>query len=54
MSRSRREVCQGQDVILQQRLPRAQWDRELNKMIGWGARVNPDERETLLDLVRIQ
>jgi sulfite oxidase len=47
--------CHGQDVILQQRLTRAQWDRELNKMIGWGARVNPGDRETLLDyLVKIQ
>jgi len=24
-------------------------DRELNKMIGWGARVRPEDQETLID-----
>ncbi len=43
------ETCHEQDLIRQQRLTRAQWDRELNKMIGWGARVNADDREILLD-----
>jgi len=48
-------VCHEEDVIRQQRLTRAQWDRELNKMIGWGARVRPEDRETLLDyLTRLQ
>jgi len=42
-------TCHGDDVIQQQRLTRAQWDRELNKMIGWGARVRAEDRETLLD-----
>jgi sulfite oxidase len=41
--------CHEEDVIRQQRLTHAQWDRELNKMIGWGARVRPEDRETLLD-----
>jgi len=41
--------CHQEDVVQQQRLTRAQWDRELNKMIGWGARVRPEDRETLLD-----
>jgi DMSO/TMAO reductase YedYZ molybdopterin-dependent catalytic subunit len=47
-----RETCLGchnDDVIRQQRLTRAQWDREINKMTGWGARVQPVFRETLLD-----
>jgi DMSO/TMAO reductase YedYZ molybdopterin-dependent catalytic subunit len=48
-------VCHEDDVIRQQRLTRTQWDRELNKMIGWGARVRPEDRETLLDyLTRLQ
>jgi len=42
-------TCHGEDVIQQQRLTRAQWERELNKMIGWGARVRPEDRETLLE-----
>ena len=42
-------VCHDEDIIRQQRLTRAQWDRELNKMIGWGARVAPEDRATLLD-----
>jgi hypothetical protein len=35
----------------QQRLTRAQWDSEVNKMIGWGARVRDDDRNALLDYV---
>jgi sulfite oxidase len=42
-------VCHGEDVIHQQRLNRAQWDRELNKMPGWGAKLNASDRESLLD-----
>ena len=42
-------VCHDEDVIRQQRLTRAQWDRELNKMVGWGARVSAEDRVTLLD-----
>lgn len=48
-------VCHEEDVIRQQRLTRTQWDRELNKMIGWGSRLRPEDRETLLDyLTRLQ
>ena len=47
-------TCHQDDVIRQQRLTRAQWDRELNKMAGWGARVRQEDRETFLDyLVRL-
>jgi DMSO/TMAO reductase YedYZ molybdopterin-dependent catalytic subunit len=42
-------TCHGNDVIDQQRLTRDQWDRELNKMTGWGAKVNKDDRESMLD-----
>jgi sulfite oxidase len=42
-------ICHDEDVIRQQRLTRAQWDRELNKMTGWGARVQPESRDNLLD-----
>jgi hypothetical protein len=39
-------------MIRQQRLTRAQWDRELNKMSGWmpaGRQLNPSDRQTILD-----
>lgn len=42
-------VCHDADVIRQQRLTRAQWDLEINKMIGWGARVKDEDRDRLLD-----
>ncbi len=42
-------VCHDDDVIRQQRLTRAQWDREINKMTGWGAKVKDEDRTGLLD-----
>ena len=42
-------VCHNDDVIRQQRLTRAQWDREINKMAGWGAKVKDEDRAGLLD-----
>jgi hypothetical protein len=42
-------VCHDDDVIRQQRLTRAQWDRELNKMSGWGAKVKDEDRSAFLD-----
>lgn len=41
--------CHGDDMIRQQRLTRVQWDREINKMTGWGAKVNAEDREAILD-----
>jgi len=42
-------VCHEQDVIRQQRLTRAGWDREITKMTNWGAQVKPEDRERFLD-----
>ena len=42
-------ACHEEDVIVQQRLTRAQWDREITKMTNWGARVVPGERNEILD-----
>ncbi len=47
-----REACLGchrEDVIQQQKLTRAQWDREITKMTGWGAQVKPEDRDRFLD-----
>jgi DMSO/TMAO reductase YedYZ molybdopterin-dependent catalytic subunit len=42
-------TCHDDDVVRQQRLTRAQWEAEINKMIGWGAKVPVEDRDTLLD-----
>ena len=42
-------ACHNEDVIEQQRLTRTQWDAEINKMVGWGAKVGDQERSALLD-----
>ena len=41
--------CHEADLITQQRLSRAGWGRELDKMIRWGAVVETAEREPMLD-----
>jgi sulfite oxidase len=42
-------ACHDEDVIQQQRLTRTQWDAEINKMVGWGAKVSDQDRSVLLD-----
>jgi sulfite oxidase len=42
-------VCHDDHMMGQQHLTRAQWDRELTKMTGWGAAVKPEQRDSLLD-----
>lgn len=46
---SRCVTCHEADLITQQRLSRVGWGRELDKMIRWGAVVEPNEREPMLD-----
>jgi DMSO/TMAO reductase YedYZ molybdopterin-dependent catalytic subunit len=41
-------TCHDEGMMTQQRLTRAQWDRELNKMTGWGAEIKPEDREGIL------
>ena len=47
--RERCALCHEDDLIDQQRLTRVQWEREINKMTNWGARVPAEERQGLLD-----
>ncbi len=42
-------LCHDDHMMRQQRLTRAQWDREVAKMTGWGAPVKAEQRDALLD-----
>jgi mono/diheme cytochrome c family protein len=42
-------VCHSLDIVHSQRLTRAQWEKELKKMTGWGAIIADDEAKALVD-----
>jgi len=42
-------TCHVEDVIQQQHLTQAQWDREITKMTNWGAPVTSENRSAILD-----
>jgi hypothetical protein len=42
-------ACHDDHMMRQQHLTRAQWEKELDKMIGWGAPVNPTDRPAIVD-----
>jgi DMSO/TMAO reductase YedYZ molybdopterin-dependent catalytic subunit len=42
-------ICHDRDLIAQQRLPRAGWVREVEKMMRWGAPVSEPEKTALVD-----
>ncbi len=42
-------ACHDEKPIAQQRLTRAQWDREVGKMTSWGANVKPNEKDEIVD-----
>ena len=46
--------CHDDHMMRQQRLTRAQWDREVTKMTGWGAEVKPESRSAILDYLAAQ
>jgi hypothetical protein len=41
--------CHESRIILQQRLSKAAWTKEVDKMIKWGAVVDPKDRDGLID-----
>ena len=41
--------CHEARIIMQQRLSKAAWTKEMDKMIKWGAEVDPKDREALID-----
>jgi|ERR1700745_19071 hypothetical protein len=41
--------CHEARIILQQRLNKATWTKEVDKMVKWGAVVDPKDRDALID-----
>ncbi len=41
--------CHEARIILQQRISKAAWTKEVDKMIKWGAVVDPADRDPLID-----
>ncbi|HWZ84015.1 MAG TPA: hypothetical protein VNW47_15400 [Terriglobales bacterium] len=41
--------CHEARIIVQQRLSKAAWAREMDKMTKWGAPVDPADRDALID-----
>ncbi len=41
--------CHDSRIIEQQRLNKAAWTREVDKMIRWGAVVDPDDRDAFVE-----
>jgi len=41
--------CHEARIILQQRLSKTAWAKEVDKMTKWGAVVGPDDRDALID-----
>src|ERR1700730_846595 len=42
-------TCHEPRIIVQQRLSKAAWTKEVDKMIRWGAEVDPNDRDALID-----
>lgn len=49
IARNRCLNCHEADLIVAQKLSRAGWVREVEKMVRWGAVVKDDEKDTLVD-----
>jgi hypothetical protein len=46
-------VCHNSDIIVQQRLSKGAWVKELDKMTKWGASVNPGDRDAIIDYLSV-
>lgn len=42
-------TCHEADLIIQQRLSKAGWTREVDKMIRWGADVKPEDKQKMIE-----
>lgn len=45
--------CHEARIIIQQRLGKAAWSKEVDKMIKWGAVVDPNDRDALIDYLSV-
>lgn len=45
--------CHESRIILQQRLNKGAWAKEVDKMIKWGAVVDPADRDAFIDYLSI-
>jgi hypothetical protein len=43
------QTCHDARIIVQQRLGKPAWTKEVDKMIKWGAEVDPKDRDALID-----
>jgi|SRR5215467_3097624 len=41
--------CHDAHIIVQQRLSKTAWGKEVDKMVKWGAVVDPKDRDALVD-----
>lgn len=42
-------ICHDSHILIQQRLSKAAWGKEVDKMIKWGAIVDASDRDALVD-----
>lgn len=42
-------ICHDAHILVQQRLNKAAWGKEVDKMMKWGAIVSPSDRDALVD-----
>jgi hypothetical protein len=42
-------TCHEARIIVQQRLTKAAWVKEVDKMTKWGAEIDPKDRDALID-----
>lgn len=45
--------CHDANIIVQQRLSKPAWTKEVDKMIKWGALVEPADRDSFIDYLSI-
>jgi hypothetical protein len=43
--------CHGEDMVAGQKLTKGQWEKEVDKMVRWGAQVKPEDRSALVDFL---